>query len=38
MRPERDNRRGLTLLIALLLCGLLTALHARGERSGHLTR
>ena len=35
MRPERDNRRGLTFLIALFACGLLTALHARAARNGH---
>jgi len=35
MQPERDNRRGGTLLFALIACGLLTALHARAERSGH---
>ena len=35
MRLERDNRRGGSLLLALLLCGLLTALHARAGRNGH---
>ncbi len=35
MRLERDNRRGGSLLLALLLCGLLTALHARSGRTGH---
>ena len=34
MRPERDSRRGGTLLTLLLLCGLLTALHARSARRG----
>jgi len=34
MRPERDNRRGGTLLLLLLLCGLLTALHGRSARRG----
>ena len=34
MRPERDNRRGGALLLALLGCGLLTALHARSARQG----
>ena len=35
MRPERDNRRGGTLLAVLLACGLLTALHGRAERRGY---
>jgi len=35
VRLERDNRRGGSLLLALLLCGLLTALHARAGRTGH---
>ncbi len=35
MRPERDNRRGVTFLLALLFCGLLTALHSRTEQRGH---
>ena len=34
MRLERDNRRGGSLLLALALCGLLTALHARAGRMG----
>ncbi len=34
MRPERDNRRGGTLLLLLLACGLLTALHSRAARRG----
>ena len=34
MRLERDNRRGGSLLLALVLCGLLTALHARAGRMG----
>ena len=34
MRPERDNRRGGTLLFTLLACGLLTVLHDRAERRG----
>ncbi len=34
MRPERDNRRGGTLLLLLVLCGLLTALHGRSARRG----
>ena len=34
MRPERDNRRGGTLLLLLLVCGLLTALHSRSARRG----
>ncbi len=34
MRLERDNRRGGSLLLTLLLCGLLTAFHARAGRSG----
>ena len=34
MRPERDNRRGGTLLFTLLACGLLTVLHGRAERRG----
>ncbi len=34
MRPERDNRRGATLLLLLLACGLLTALHSRSARRG----
>jgi len=32
MRPERDNRRGGMLLLLLLACGLLTALHSRASR------
>lgn len=36
LRPERDSRRGGTLLLALAACGLLTALHARGTRGGRL--
>ena len=36
LRPERDNLRGRTLLLALAVCGMLTALHARGTRGGHL--
>ena len=35
MRPERDNRRGLTFAAALLACGLLTALHSRAAQRGH---
>jgi len=35
MRLERDNQRGGSLLLALLLCGLLTALHMRAGRAGH---
>ena len=34
MRPERDNRRIGAFLLALLLCGLLTVLHARADRRG----
>ena len=34
MRPERDNRRGGTLLLLLLACGLLTALHSRSAQRG----
>ncbi len=34
MRPERDNRRGGILLLLLLACGLLTALHSRAARRG----
>jgi len=34
MRPERDNRRGGTLLLLLLACGLLTVLHSRAARRG----
>lgn len=34
MRPERDNRRGGTLLLLLLACGLLTALHSRTATRG----
>ena len=34
MRPERDKRRGGALLLALLACGLLTALHARSAQRG----
>jgi len=34
VRLERDNRRGGSLLLALVLCGLLTALHARAGRMG----
>ncbi len=34
MRPERDKRRGGVLLLALLACGLLTALHARAAQRG----
>lgn len=34
MRPERDNRRGGTLLLLLLACGLLTALHSGAARRG----
>ena len=34
MRPERDNRRGGTLLLLLLACGLLTALHSRAALRG----
>ena len=35
MRPERDNRRGGTFLLALTACGLLTALHSQAARRGH---
>jgi len=34
MRPERDKRRAGVLLLALLACGLLTALHARSASRG----
>ena len=34
MRPERDNRRGGILLLLLLACGLLTALHSRSAQRG----
>ena len=34
MRPERDTRRGTTLILTLLACGLLTALHGQAERRG----
>ena len=34
MRPERDNRRVGALLLALLVCGLLTALHGRAAQRG----
>ena len=34
MRPERDNRRVGALLLALLACGLLTALHGRAAQRG----
>ena len=34
MRPERDNRRVGALLLALLACGLLTALHGRASQRG----
>ena len=34
MRPERDNRRVGALLLALLACGLLTALHGRASLRG----
>lgn len=36
LRPERDNPRGRTLLIALVLCVLLSALHTRGSHGGRL--
>jgi rod shape-determining protein MreC len=34
MRPERDNRRFVTLLLVLIACGLLTALHGRLTQRG----
>ena len=34
MRPERDNRRVGAVLLALLACGLLTALHRRAAQRG----
>ena len=34
MRPERDKRRFGALLLALLACGLLTALHSRSAQRG----